>query len=600
MNILKVLNLFLLSLLCYSASGQSENDIDLAKQFYNNGEYGKSLAIYQNLYNSLNGSDLYFTEYFNTLLKLKKYDEAEKIINKRIKSNFKYGVDLGQLYLEKGDADKANKFFESVISKMPADEFIITDVANSFYLIANFEYAIKTFLTGRKLLKNNDAFTYELINLYRYKKLKEPLTFEVVNLLENETAFLANAKNTISRTYESTEDYETLKSILFKRIQKNPENTNFINLLAWVFIQQKQYDLALIQLIALDKRLNDIGGNIYNFTNILVENKAFDIAEKAFNYLLTKPKNSPYYIAARVGILQCKKMQISNNSLGKESINALRDGYEKLLDEYGRNNQTIFAIKDLANLEAFYLENKERAIELLEQSLNLPNVKPSSLAEIKLDLAHIYTLNNQPWDAALLYGQVEKSFEGDILGQEAKFKNAKLSFYNGDFNWATAQLNVLKASTSQLIANDALDLSLLIQDNLAADSTGKALKLYAKADLLLFKNQYDLALETLKSVSSLYPQTDLIDDILMLKAQIHINQKQYQIAKNDFLELVTNHSYSIWADDALYKLAVLEEDNLNDTLNAKKHFEQLINQFPGSLYILDARKRFRNLRGDVL
>lgn len=600
MNILKVLNLFLLSLLCYSASAQSENDVDLAKQFYNNGEYGKSLAIYQNLYNSLNGSDLYFSEYFNTLLKLKKYDEAEKIINKRIKSNFKYGVDLGQLYLEKGDADKANKFFESVISKMPADEFIITDVANSFYLIANFEYAIKTFLTGRKLLKNNDTFTYELINLYRYKKLKEPLTFEVVNLLENETAFLANAKNTISRTYESTEDYETLKSILFKRIQKNPENTNFINLLAWVFIQQKQYDLALIQLIALDKRLNDIGGNIYNFTNILVENKAFDIAEKAFNYLLTKPKNSPYYIAARVGILQCKKMQISNNSLGKESINALRDGYEKLLDEYGKNNQTIFAIKDLANLEAFYLENKERAIELLEQSLNLPNVKPSSLAEIKLDLAHIYTLNNQPWDAALLYGQVEKSFEGDILGQEAKFKNAKLSFYNGDFNWATAQLNVLKASTSQLIANDALDLSLLIQDNLAADSTGKALKLYAKADLLLFKNQYDLALETLKSVSSLYPQTDLIDDILMLKAQIHINQNQYQIAKNDFLELVTNHSYSIWADDALYKLAVLEEDNLNDTLNAKKHLEQLINQFPGSLYILDARKRFRNLRGDVL
>ncbi len=600
MNILKVLNLFLLSLLCYSASGQSENDIDLAKQFYNNGEYGKSLAIYQNLYNSLNGSDLYFSEYFNTLLKLKKYDEAEKIINKRIKSNFKYGVDLGQLYLEKGDADKANKFFESVISKMPADEFIITDVANSFYLIANFEYAIKTFLTGRKLLKNNDAFTYELINLYRYKKLKEPLTFEVVNLLENETAFLANAKNTISRTYESTEDYETLKSILFKRIQKNPENTNFINLLAWVFIQQKQYDLALIQLIALDKRLNDIGGNIYNFTNILVENKAFDIAEKAFNYLLTKPKNSPYYIAARVGILQCKKMQISNNSLGKESINALRDGYEKLLDEYGRNNQTIFAIKDLANLEAFYLENKERAIELLEQSINLPNVKPSSLAEIKLDLAHIYTLNNQPWDAALLYGQVEKSFEGDILGQEAKFKNAKLSFYNGDFNWVTAQLNVLKASTSQLIANDALDLSLLIHDNLAADSTGKALKLYAKADLLLFKNQYDLALEALKSVSSLYPQTDLIDDILMLKAQIHINQNQYQIAKNDFLELVTNHSYSIWADDALYKLAVLEEDNLNDTLNAKKHLEQLINQFPGSLYILDARKRFRNLRGDVL
>ncbi|MFC5282029.1 tetratricopeptide repeat protein [Pedobacter alpinus] len=579
---------------------QSENDAELAKHFYTNGEYGKSLAIYQKLYNSLNGNDLYFSEYYTTLLKLKKYDEAEKIINKKIKNNFKYGVDLGQLYLEKGETDKANKTFENVISKTPAVEFTITDIANSFYGIANFEFAIKTFLNGRRLLKDDNAFTYELINLYRYKKLKEPLTYEVVNLVENEASFLANAKNTISRAYESTEDYETLKSILFKKIQKNPQNINFINLLAWVFLQQKQYDLALVQLIALDRRLNDTGGSVYNFATILVENKAFETAEKAFNYLLNKPKNSPYYIASRIGILKCKNIQIINTPLNNENIKSLGSDYEKLLDEYGKNNQTIFALRDLANLEAFYLDNEERAIELLELSLNLPNVKLSDLAEIKLDLAHIYTLNNQPWDAALLYGQVEKSFEGDVLGQEAKFKNAKLSFYNGDFNWAKAQLDVLKASTSQLIANDALDLSLLIQDNLNSDSSGQALKMYAKADLLLFKNQYDIALLTLDSIGKLYPQTDLADDILMLKAQTYNKQKQYELAKENFLNLIANYSYSIWADDALFNLAVLEEEFLNDSTNAKIHFEKLINDYPGSLYVIEARKRFRNLRGDVL
>ncbi|MFD2730130.1 tetratricopeptide repeat protein [Pedobacter alpinus] len=600
MNVLKVFFTISLCFAFISSMAQSENDAELAKHFYTNGEYGKSLAIYQKLYNSLNGNDLYFSEYYTTLLKLKKYDEAEKIINKKIKNNFKYGVDLGQLYLEKGETDKANKTFENVISKTPAVEFTITDIANSFYGIANFEFAIKTFLNGRRLLKDDNAFTYELINLYRYKKLKEPLTYEVVNLVENEASFLANAKNTISRAYESTEDYETLKSILFKKIQKNPQNINFINLLAWVFLQQKQYDLALVQLIALDRRLNDTGGSVYNFATILVENKAFETAEKAFNYLLNKPKNSPYYIASRIGILKCKNIQIINTPLNNENIKSLGSDYEKLLDEYGKNNQTIFALRDLANLEAFYLDNEERAIELLELSLNLPNVKLSDLAEIKLDLAHIYTLNNQPWDAALLYGQVEKSFEGDVLGQEAKFKNAKLSFYNGDFNWAKAQLDVLKASTSQLIANDALDLSLLIQDNLNSDSSGQALKMYAKADLLLFKNQYDIALLTLDSIGKLYPQTDLADDILMLKAQTYNKQKQYELAKENFLNLIANYSYSIWADDALFNLAVLEEEFLNDSTNAKIHFEKLINDYPGSLYVIEARKRFRNLRGDVL
>nr|WP_294896595.1 tetratricopeptide repeat protein [uncultured Pedobacter sp.] len=598
----KILSSFIFLLFHFFAvKGQNQvNDLALARQFYNIGEYDKSLTIYQKLYESKGGNELYFEEYFNNLLKSKKYDTAEKLINKKVKENFKYGIELGQLYLEKGDVEKANKVFDEVLNKMPKDEFTITDVANSFYAIGNYDFAIKTFTTGRKLLKDETAFSYELINLYRFKKQKTELTTEILNILSWQPDFLASAKSSLARTYESNDDYDILKSLVLKKIQKDPQNTTYINLLAWVYLQQKQYDFALAQLIALDKRTSDNGGYVFNLANILVENKAYTTAEKAYDYLLTKPKNSPYYIASKVAMLQIKNQQVIDGNYSQQQIEQLSTDYEILLNEYGENAQTAFAIRALANLKAFYLNKTDEASSLLEKALHLPGISSAVSADIKLDLATIYILNNQPWDAALLYGQVEKSFKDHPIGQEAKFKNAKLSFYNGDFNWAKAQLDVLKASTSQLIANDALDLSLLIQDDLAVDSTGNALKLYAKADLLTFKNKPEIAIKTLDSLTQLYPQSTLFDDVLMLKGNIYIKEHQYQKAIENFNEILSKYPNSIWADDALFKLAVLEEDDLKDLASAKKHYEQLINQYPGSLYLIEARKRFRNLRGDAL
>lgn len=574
--------------------------MELARQFYNNGEYDKSLAIYQKFYQQNTENDFYFEAYFNTLLKLKNYSEAEKLVAKKLKTNYRYGINLGQLYLEKGDIDRANKTFDDVLNKMPKDEFAISGIANSFYSTGNYDYAIKCFLTGRKLLKDEYAFSFELINLYRFKKQKTELTDEVLSTLAYQPNFLANAKNNLARTYESDEDYAILKSLLLKKIQKDPQNTTFINLLAWAYLQQKQYDLALVQLIALDKRTQDDGASVYNFANILLENNAYATAEKAYQYILTKGQNTPYYIASKVSMLQLKNQQVIDGAYSQQQIEQLSTDYELLLKTYGENPQTIFAIRALANLKAFYGHKTQEATLLLEKAINLPNINPDIVAQLKLDLATIYILDNQPWDAALLYGQVERSFKDHPIGQEAKFKNAKLSFYNGDFSWAKAQLDVLKASTSQLIANDALDLSLLIQDDLAVDSSGNALKMYAKADLLQLKNKPNEAIKTLDSLTVLYPQSSLFDDVLMLKSNIYIKQQQYQTAQNSLNTIITNYPNSIWADDALFKLAVLEEENLQDLNAAKKYYQQLMDQYPGSLYLIEARKRFRNLRGDAL
>jgi ElaB/YqjD/DUF883 family membrane-anchored ribosome-binding protein len=579
---------------------QNQNDPLLAQQFYRNGEYDKALSLYVQLYKSKNGANIFYTEYLNTLLKLKQFDEAEKIINKRIKENPSFKLDLGKLYQEKGDLTAANKIYDGILQNMPSNQFEITEIANSFYAEGNYDYTIKAFLNGRKALKDEEIFTFELINLYRFKRIKDGLTVELLKIIENQPQYLQLAKTSITRTFENDEDFNNLKSLLLKKIQKTPQNTNFIDLLAWQFIQQKQFDLALVQIIALDRRTNDSGGRVYALGTLLTENEAYDAANKAFEYLISKGNQSEYFIPAKIASLKNKNEQISKGNSNITEIKSLAASYEQLLQEFGKKANTINVIRQLANLKAFRLNQLTEAQNILEEALAITGVRDQTLAAVKLDLADIYVLNNDRWEAALLYGQVEKTFSNEPLGQEAKFKNAKLSFYNGDFSWAKAQLDVLKASTSQLIANDALDLSLLLQDNLAFDTTGNALKMYAKADLLQFKNQLDESLTLLDSINIAFPNNDLADDILQSKSKIYIKKSDYQKTSDVLKELIEKYSFSIWTDDALFTLATLEEDKLNDKANAQKHYEKLMTDFPGSLFVIEARKRFRNLRGDTL
>jgi outer membrane protein assembly factor BamD (BamD/ComL family) len=217
-----------------------------------------------------------------------------------------------------------------------------------------------------------------------------------------------------------------------------------------------------------------------------------------------------------------------------------------------------------------------------------------------LELGDVYVLADEVWDAALIYGQVEKQFPNESLGQEAKARNAKLAYYRGDFAWAKIQLDVLKGATSQLMANDALNLSLLMSDNLQNESDTSALKKYAYADLLIFKNLPEQALNLLDSINILYPKNSLADDILMAKAKIYIAKNNYPEAISQLQKIVTDYPTDLWADDAVFMMADIYETKLTQPDKAKELYQKIITNFSGSLYVTEARKRFRNLRGDKI
>jgi hypothetical protein len=295
--------------------------------------------------------------------------------------------------------------------------------------------------------------------------------------------------------FQNSADYDLLKTELLKRIQAAPQQVIYADLLTWQYMQQKDFEQALNQALALSRRRNDDGSSIFELCQTLVTNEAYDEAIRGYEYLVNKSgKDQQMYVAAKVELINTKNLKVTAGKYTEADLLGLEKDYFDLLTEFGRNTGTAFAMQKLARLQAFKLHKLNDAQKLLEEIIKIPNLNSSMLAACKLDLGDVYVMNNQPWEATLLYSQVEKSNNNDVsITQDAKLRNAKLAYYIGDFTWAKGQLDILKAATTQLIANDALNLSLLIKDNLEEDSTGAALKIYARADMWIFKEQPDKA-----------------------------------------------------------------------------------------------------------
>ncbi len=596
----KFIFLFFCIHISFFADAQENVDEALAFQYYQQADYEKATVLLEKLFNQTK-SDAYFELYFNALIKIKKYKESELILKKLLKQNpdkHQYNIALGRVYQESGRTAEANKIYLEVINNIPKDENKIRQIANDFYRFEAYDMAVSVFLQGRKVLADEQLFTFDLLSIYRYKKNKPMLIQEYLNILGTLPQMLPQAQNTFASVFEDDSDYQLLQLALFKKIQKEPQLEVFSEMLIWQFVQQKEYELALRQLIAQDKRTNGNGITLYNTANTFIANKAYTTAIKAYEYILTKGTETEIYIPAKIELINAKYELAITGKYDKPNIKALADQYQEILTTYGKIPQTLFALKKLAYLQAYYLNDLKEAEATLEAGIKISGLPKSEVAQLKIELGDIYLLSKQPWEAILVYEQVSKQFEGQVIGSEARYRSAKLNFYVGDFGYAKSQADVLKASTSTLIANDALNLSLLISDNLLSKNDSLALTMYADADMLQFMNKTNEALEKLDSIDILFQNNSLTDDILMAKAKIYVKENELTKGTAALKDLITNHNTSIWIDDALFMFADILEKKLNNPEEAKKLYQQLVNDYPGSMFNAEARKRFRNIRGD--
>lgn len=584
-------------------SAQTNTDLQLAQQFYDNKEFDKALDYYEKLYNKISAEEFY-TPYLNCLLELKEFKTAEKVVKKQIKRNPERPdlfVDLGTVYERAEDSGKAKNSWELAIKSIKHDDQVFV-VAKAFVTIKQYDYAISTYLRGRKMSENDYPFSFELADVHAIKGDKMAMINEYLDVLESQDSYIQSVQNTLQTSFGNESDAkqnELLKSELLKRIGKNPDKTILSELLIWMQIQQKDFEGAFIQAKALDKRKKEEGNRIMNLAKLCTQNESYDVAVKAYQYVISKGPDNFFYANARMELLDVSYQKIVlKGNYNLIDLTELEKNYQITITELGKSASTVPLLKNLAHLQAFYLNKPDDAIALLGEAIVLPQLPLPIQAECKLELADILLMTGDIWEASLRYSQVEKSFKYDAIGQEAKFRNAKISYYTGDFMWAQAQLDVLKGATAKLIANDAMDLSLLISDALAIDTNVAPLMIFSRADLLAFQNKDEQAKITLDSINTLFPNHALADDILYKKARIALKHGNYIEAAALYDTIIKTYGDDILGDDALFKLAELNENQFKNLDKAKELYQQLLIKYPGSLYVVEARKRFRKLRGD--
>ena len=645
--------------LVFSASAQ-DSDIRIANEYFLKGEKEKALSLYQVLLKNPDNIPVIHSNYLNLLLDMAKFKEAEDYVERvlrKVDDRVSFRVDLGIVYVRSGDVQKADKYFKALVKNSLPDVYRTKSISD--YLASHnlTEVAIWTLQELRRSLGNPSVFTLEMANLYRMQGKRDEMVQEYLNYITQSPSNLSYVKNLLQLFLNKPAELESLERMLSDKVQEYPDSEVFSDLFIWVNLQQKNFYGAFIQARAYDRKFHKESSKTLEIAQIALNNKDYDNADRSFSYVIKEFANTENYLPARLGLIHAREAKVKRRlPVNRDSVRYLTKEYQSFIGRYPDNGNSYEASLNEALLHAYYLDEKDSAVEKLTNLTSHPRVPAYLKARAKLELGDIYLLKEEPWEATLLYSQVEKNQRDAPLGYEAKLRNAKLSYYSGNFRLAQEHLDILKQATTREIANDAMELSMRIKENTAFDSTGAALKEYASIELLLVQNKVDMALTRLQQfqkggkvrmsredafIQNLWPKdknamtsdeateleaflkkdrrailngkklTDSIwidlpsagtssirDDVYWLEANLRMKRGEFDKSIVLLGKIIAEFGDDILADDAYFTQGDIYENYLNNKEKAMEIYRDFLDRFPGSVYSAEARKRYRTLRGD--
>ncbi|MEO9510881.1 MAG: tetratricopeptide repeat protein [Flavobacteriaceae bacterium] len=571
----------------------------LAKQYFNDGDYDKALVFFEKLVNKNPRRTDYSESLVTCYQQLERYTDAERFLLKKIEDPYVFPtffIELGYNCTLRNQPEKAIEYYNRAIQKIDENPNFGYSVGYRFQKYALLDQAILAY-TRAMALKPELNYNFQLARIYGEQGDIEKMYESYLNLIyEGKTSrsnILRNIDDFISENPTNANNI-LLRKVLLKNAQKKPDIL-WNELLSWLFIQQKQYGSAFNQEKAIYKRTDETSlERMENLGLIALEDKDYEIATIIFEYIVDHSQNPVSKLNADLHLID-----IELEDAHPKKLDMVEKKFQALVAEYGYESRTLQLQIAYANFLTFKKENPAPAIAILKESLRLP-LGRMGVAYVKLALGDILVYDQKFNQALIYFTQIQKSLKNDVLGQDARFKVAQTSFYKGDFDWALTQLKVLRSSTSQLIANDAMQLSLLISDNSLEDSTQTALKKYARADLLAYQNKNKQAIEALEDILQNHKGEKIEDEALLKQAQLLETQKLFESAEFNYKKIAEFYADGILADDAHYALGELYKNVLNEPEKAKIHYEKIIYNYQDSYFFPKARKHFRRLRGDAI
>lgn len=585
---------FLLTIISLNIFGQ---DLSIAKEYYDRKEYQKALDIYEIALKDPQKEAIVYPFFFESLCNLKNWQRAENYLNQKIAkepNQIKYKIDLAKINeLKSGSQEGYNALItESIRVDRPFDLLAF------FFKERKYELAIKLIDQLRITFNDPNMYATQMARIYHYQNNKVLMLEELLNYSQF-TKNIDFIQREIGDNFETEEDQKLIERAIYQRIKKFPNDIILVDLLLWNLLNQEQYTKAFIQAKAIDKRLENNNAKVIYLAQMTFNNGAFGEAQKMFEYVLESNPNPSIQFFAKKWLIQAKEEQLKKSeNFDLTKIKELIKQYDELIQIDPHSKLSTECLKNSANLTAFYLKDYDKAIEILQKALK--QTKGGEADKLKLNLADIYVLKGEIWEGSLLYSQVEKSQEETDIGELAKLKNAKVFYYSGQFDLAKSILDVLKKATSKIIANDAMKLSLLIEDNSGFDSTDVALMEFSKIELLLFQNQKKTALDSLALLYEKYKSHSLADDILLLKAKVETELYLPDEALSTLEELNQNFSIEVTADEALMLTADLYENYKLMPEKAMSYYSKILREYPASVFVEEARKNYRKLRDSLV
>lgn len=577
----------------------SAQDDFLAKRYFEDGAFEKAVVFYEKLVEK----DPRRTDYAEGLVtcyqQLERYEDAENFLLEAIKqgrSNPTFNIELGYNYTLQNNTEKANQYYERAISNINKNPNYGYGIGLRFQKYALLDFSIKAYSKAMELNPKLD-YNYQLARIYGEQGDIDRMFSSYLSLIIEGKSSLSNVVRNIDDFITSdseNENNQKLKTILLQNAQKDP-NVLWNQLLSWLFVQQKQYGSAFRQEKAIYKRMDGASiQRLENLGNIAQEDDAAEEAQNIYEYIIANTNDNITRLNAQLSLIDIQLLVAD-----EKQLISVQKQYEELVANYGYKSQTLQLQIAYANFLTFRRDMPDEAIAILKNSLELP-LNARGTAFVKLALGDILVFNKKFNQALIYFSQIQKRLKNDVLGQNARFKVAQTSFYKGDFDWSLTQLKVLRSSTSQLIANDAMQLSLLISDNSLEDSTQTALKKYARADLLAYQNKTKEAIDELNGILLDHKGEKIEDEALLKQSELLVKLKDYEAAKFNYQKIIEFYATGILADDAHFKLGELYRTILNDPEKAKIQYEKIIYNYQDSYYFPKARQHFRMLRGDAI
>ena len=587
---------------------QNHSEIQLANEYVIKGDKKKAIELYRDLARNDANIPLIHNNYLNVLIDAGAYEEALTYLKKVLKrdpENMQYRLDVGLVYVRSGDLTKADKTFREMISEVQASVHLTKMMSDYLSTKSLIDYSILTLTESRKFLANEYLFCLDLAMLYRIQGKQDKMVEEYLSYVTQNAANIQYVKNVMQALLTKPEELESLEKLLYEKVQQNPDSEVYSDLLIWVTMQQKNFYGSFIQARAYDKRYKKEGEKSMEVAKVALDNDDYENASRIYRYVIREFSNSPNNLLARLGLIKAREARIKKTfPVSLDSVKLLVKDYQKFIKEYPENSNALEALRSEAILFANFMNEKDSAVNILNRLIANPRASLYLKSKAKLDLGDIYMLKGEPWESTLLYSQVEKLQKENPVGYEAKLKNARLSYFKGDFQLAQEHLDILKEATTREIANDAMDLSMRIKENIAFDSSGEGLRQYAKVELLLLQNRIDEALSRINLLkqgiadSTTFANQVILDDVYWLEARLLLQRGDFEAALKPLNNILVDYSSDVLADDAFFLKAEIYERHLKNKENAMELYREFLTKYPGSVFAAEARKRYRIMRGD--